>query len=146
MLYCDTSLLVKLYVLETDSLAVAAALRQLARSIVLTPLHRLELVNAIERRVHLATLTPKEALAATVHFSRDAALGYWFESPAIDWPAIFRRAGALAQKHTPALGARSLDLLHVATALELKLGDFATADTRQARIAEMAGLKRLKLP
>ena len=44
---------------------------------------------------------------------------------------------------TPTLGTRSLDVLHVACALELKLRHFLTFDTRQRQLAVAAGLKNV---
>jgi len=55
--------------------------------------------------------------------------------------AALRRAGELSRVHTPALGCRSLDVLHVASALELGLRTFVTFDQRQQKLARAAGLK-----
>jgi predicted nucleic acid-binding protein len=46
----------------------------------------------------------------------------------------------LAEHHTPVIGARSLDVLHVAAALVLGATEFCTLDTRQANLAKAAGL------
>jgi predicted nucleic acid-binding protein len=53
---------------------------------------------------------------------------------------MFERAQALAGKHTGRLGVRSLDILHVAVALELQAEAFLTFDRRQARLARAEGL------
>lgn len=42
--------------------------------------------------------------------------------------------------HTPALGCRTLDILHVAAAVLLKVGLFMTFDQPQAQLATLAGL------
>jgi len=55
------------------------------------------------------------------------------------------RAAELSQRHTPKLGTRSLDVLHVACALELKLRHFLTFDRRQQQLATAAGLKAVRL-
>jgi predicted nucleic acid-binding protein len=47
----------------------------------------------------------------------------------------------LAQQHGARLGIRTLDTLHVASALELKSDRFWTFDQRQAKLALAAGLK-----
>jgi predicted nucleic acid-binding protein len=44
-------------------------------------------------------------------------------------------------KHTRSIGCRSLDILHVASALELEIRHFATFDTRQQQLARAAGLR-----
>jgi predicted nucleic acid-binding protein len=61
------------------------------------------------------------------------------------WRATLKRAGNLSQKHTPVLGCRSLDVLHVASALELELKNFLTFDRRQQKLAKAAGLKPILL-
>jgi len=53
-------------------------------------------------------------------------------------------AGGLADEataHTERLGARAIDLLHVASALELESEVFLTTDDRQAQLAKAEGLK-----
>jgi hypothetical protein len=55
------------------------------------------------------------------------------------------RAAELSQKHTPKFGIRSLDVLHVACALELKLRHFFNFDGRQQKLAAAAGLKLIRL-
>ncbi len=56
-------------------------------------------------------------------------------------PAIFETAIDLARRHAARIGARTLDTLHVASALELKAKHFWTFDQRQAKLAKAAGLK-----
>jgi predicted nucleic acid-binding protein len=54
-------------------------------------------------------------------------------------------AAELSQRHTPKLGTRSLDVLHVACALELKLRHFLTFDTLQQQLAKAEGLRPVHL-
>lgn len=56
---------------------------------------------------------------------------------------VFRRAEVLSQAHTSATKCRSLDLLHVAAALEIGCREFASFDVRQRAIARKTGLKVL---
>ncbi len=55
------------------------------------------------------------------------------------------RAAELSERYTPKLGTRSLDVLHVACALELGLGRFLTFDVRQQQLAMAAGLKTVRI-
>lgn len=57
------------------------------------------------------------------------------------WRAAMDRAAKLSRTQVPKLGARALDVLHVASALELQVRWFVTYDVRQARLAEICGLK-----
>jgi predicted nucleic acid-binding protein len=55
--------------------------------------------------------------------------------------AAITRAANLSTAHTERLGARAIDLLHVAGALALESELFLTTDKRQARLANAEGLK-----
>jgi hypothetical protein len=57
------------------------------------------------------------------------------------WRATLTRAAEISRAHTAALGCRTLDVLHVATALELGLRVFVTFDRRQRQLAKATGLK-----
>jgi len=54
------------------------------------------------------------------------------------WRAALRTAAELSRQYTKKLGCRSLDVLHVASALELK--SFVTFDPRQQQLTKNAGL------
>lgn len=58
-----------------------------------------------------------------------------------DWPDVHRLAESLSKRHTATGGHRSLDVLHVATALHLGARDFLTFDTNQRQLALAAKLK-----
>lgn len=47
----------------------------------------------------------------------------------------------LSRKHTGPIGSKSLDILHVASAMAMATDHFLTFDDRQARLAALAGLK-----
>lgn len=57
------------------------------------------------------------------------------------WRATLNRAAALSRAYSAKLGTRSLDVLHVASALELDLRSFLTFDSRQQELASAVGLK-----
>jgi hypothetical protein len=59
----------------------------------------------------------------------------------LDMEAAITRAANLATAHTQRLGARAIDLLHVAAALTLESELFLTTDARQAHLAKAEGLK-----
>ena len=58
-----------------------------------------------------------------------------------DWPDVHRLAETLSKRHTIAGGHRSLDVLHVATALHLDAREFLTFDTNQCKLATAEKLK-----
>jgi hypothetical protein len=70
---------------------------------------------------------------------RDCAAGLWLE---VELPELaFDVCMDLARKHGARLGVRTLDSLHVASALPLKAERFRRFDERQAKLAQEEGLK-----
>ena len=98
---------------------------------IFTPLHRLEIVSAIRR---------KQALKALQTLRADLRSGFYLQPP-LDWSKVFQRSHRLSRKHAKKLLVRSLDLLHVALALELGTSEFLTFDDRQRQAASAKGLK-----
>ncbi|MCW5556108.1 MAG: type II toxin-antitoxin system VapC family toxin [Verrucomicrobiae bacterium] len=138
--YADTSVLFSLFVTDAHS-PKADAWRQ-ANPVALdfTGFHRIELRNALGLAVFQQRLTPVESLAAWQEVEQDLAAGLLVPTPNL-WSKLFREAEALAEHHTPKIGCRSLDVLHVAAALVLGATDFCTFDTRQAKLAQLAGMQ-----
>lgn len=106
----------------------------------MTPHGRAEIVNAIglaafRREIDVGAL--HDALAS---FEEDFVGGRYANADLL-WRSALRRAAELSREHTPELGCRSSDTLHVATALELGLPNFLTFDARQRRLARAVGLK-----
>jgi predicted nucleic acid-binding protein len=140
MIYLDSSLVVKLYVLEANSQAVIEFVGTRREPMVATRHLRLEVQTAIRQRVFDQNLAAAKARQAIFDFNRDAALRYVFEDPALDMHEVYGRALHLSRDWADTLGVRTLDILHVASALELRLGEFVTGDKRQAELAEKCGL------
>jgi predicted nucleic acid-binding protein len=136
--YFDTSALVKLYVSETHSGRAREAAAQ-AGQLVCTPLQSLELHSAIRQLVGRGTLSAAGLVLFEQHFAADVKTGRVIEK-SIDLPGVFRRAEQLTRTHTERLLCRTLDVLHVATALELGYQNFVSADDRQLALARAAGL------
>jgi hypothetical protein len=59
----------------------------------------------------------------------------------MDMDVTLAQAAKLSAAHTERLGARAIDLLHVANALTLESELFLTRDIRQAQLARVEGLK-----
>ncbi len=58
----------------------------------------------------------------------------------LDFSRVFERASELSARHASKLLCRSLDVLHVASALELRIERFVSADDRQIALARKCGL------
>jgi hypothetical protein len=72
----------------------------------------------------------------TQYRQRDA-----FLEVALDMDAAMDRARELSTAHTDRLGARAIDVLHVACALMLESEVFLTFDDRQLELAKAGGLQ-----
>ena len=80
---------------------------------------------------------------------RDAALGRLQQlisrrnllDVSVDIAASITLADRLSMAHTELLGARAIDLLHVAAALTLEGELFLTTDARQGKLTKAAGLR-----
>jgi predicted nucleic acid-binding protein len=137
-IYADTSFVVSLYLPDRHS-SEAERRMALRLCLLLTPLHRAEWIHAIERHVFQKQLARREAKQIYLEFERDWAIGVWAEVGLPD--SAIDVCGELARRYAARFANRTLDTLHVASALELKAERFWTFDERQAKLACAAGLK-----
>jgi predicted nucleic acid-binding protein len=140
--YADPSALLKLYIHEPASAAMSAWRSRTKGALPVTPHGRLEIVNGICLAGFRKIISAEALSDAIVSFDEDLAEGRFVDADIL-WRATLRRARELSRAHTPALGCRTLDVLHVATAMELGLRYFVTFDSRQRQLAKAAGLKPL---
>ncbi len=105
----------------------------------LTSRQRCELNNAVRLSVWRGNCSEPVAKAALEKVEADLKAGNLKEMP-LAWPVVLAIADALGERHTSALGVRTLDLLHVAAAVSLKAKAFLTFDGRQFALARAAGL------
>ena len=138
--YTDTSVLFSLYVTDANSPGADAWRQANPDPLGFTGIHRLELRNALSLAVFQQRLTPAEAQAAWQEVQHDLESGSLVPQPDL-WGKLLREAESLAERHTPRIGSRSLDVLHVAAALVLGANVFCTFDSRQAKLAHLAGLR-----
>ena len=140
-IYPDTSFLVALYVPDANSAeAVRRMQEQTGATFLLSDLAELELTNALQQRLFRKELKTAEIQAAQRAFREDLEQGVWQRQSA-EAGVVYERALRLAAKWTATLGTRTLDILHVAIALELGAVFFYTFDKRQARLARAERLK-----
>jgi predicted nucleic acid-binding protein len=104
----------------------------------LTPIGELELMNALAMRAFRKEATATEIKRAQSQLREHIHSGV-FALEAVP-PTICERAKQISQKRTSSLGLRTLDILHVASALLLHAEEFWTFDKRQANAARAEGL------
>ena len=138
--YVDPSALSRLYLHQAGSQEMAAWRAKAKGTLAVTHHGRTEVINAICRAAFLRQLDEKGFNEALADFSADFQAGHLRQADIL-WRAALNRAAELSKKHTPKLGTRSLDVLHVACALELKSRYFLTFDLRQQQLAAAVGVK-----
>lgn len=138
--YFDSGVIAKWYVPEHGSAAVHALRKKFRPPAVLTHLHRIELVAAFHLKVFRKEMPLAIATQAVADLQTDVDAGIW-STPSYDLAAVHARAEHLASRYAAKLGTRTLDILHVAAALELGEKRFVTSDVRQARLAAAVGLR-----
>ncbi|MBX9743266.1 MAG: type II toxin-antitoxin system VapC family toxin [Chthoniobacterales bacterium] len=62
-----------------------------------------------------------------------------FVIPIVNWVDVHSLAERLSAKHTFTQGHRTMDMLHIATALHLKIKTFISFDQKQAALAKKEG-------
>ncbi len=107
----------------------------------LTPLGEAEFVNALELQVFRKEWTRSQAQTIHNHFLQHQSAAILRSEP---FPLeAWERALMLSRRRCAALGTRTLDLLHVASALILKPDVFLTFDKRQGQLAKAERLRVL---
>ena len=143
--YVDPSALLKLYIPQPESAAMNGWRARIRGALAITHHGRAEIVNGICLAAFRGDLTAEDMNDALASFKEDFGEGRYFPADLL-WRAALQRSAELSRQHTPSLGCRSLDVLHVASALELGLRHFLTFDLRQRRLARAAGLKPISAP
>ena len=138
--YFDTSALRPLFIHEERSQRVSRYLRRHRAAIRITRFGYAELINSIACAVFREDISPAQFSAAVADMDVDLKAQ---RVTIVDllWRGAMDRATQVSRKHTPELGSRMLDVLHVASALELGVKTIITYDQRQIELARSAGLR-----
>jgi PIN domain len=140
LVFADTGFIGSLYLQESTSAAARAAIQSEPAVLPYTPLVALELRNAFNRAVQRGRITTAQRDAIWQDVETDIAGGFLMPTPVASGQ-LHDKARQLSDRHTPALGTRTLDLLHVAAALLLESKIFFSFDDRQRKAAAGEGLK-----
>jgi predicted nucleic acid-binding protein len=136
--YADTSFLLSLYGRDGNSPAATSLVKDDQPALLLTPFGEAEFTNAAELRVFFKQWTAREARAVRDRFLQHLRAGVLQAADPL--PNLFELVLTLARRHTSKLGTRTLDVVHVASALILGPEVFYTFDRRQAKLARAEGL------
>jgi len=136
-IYADTSFFVSVYLPDRHS-AETQQRMALKPRVWLTPLHLAEWTHAVSQHIFRKEISMQESRQIQDELEIDRGNGLWVEAALPE--AAWKTCVGLARKHGPRLGIRTLDSLHVASALEFGAKAFWTFDERQAKLAMAVGL------
>lgn len=137
--FVDASFLFSLYAPDVNSPLAASKMQRAEFPLLLTDLGVIEVANAVALRLFRKEFHPTEAKNVLDLFGGDMEAGV-VQVVAVSASA-YQLARQLAERHSPLLGTRTLDVLHVAAALALKGDTFYTFDRKQAQLASAVGLR-----
>ena len=143
--FADTSFLFAFYLPRAASEQAVAKVESLQDSPLISSLVRYEFQQAVWFKVWLQTqgqplgLSETAAQSALAAFDLDVEEGLWVVSPS-EWESVVTRAERLALDRTPRHGARAMDILHLAFALQLGATELLSFDENQRSTALAEGL------
>ncbi len=140
--YVDPSALRALYLHDERSARFCKWRQRLRGQLPLTRFGRAEVANSLWLAVNRGLIDANLAQAAMADLDADVAQGRLALVDAL-WRRTLDTATELSQAHTAKLGTRTLDVLHVATAVVLAVTHFVSYDVRQLALAEAVGFKVL---
>ena len=143
-LYFDTSAIVKLYHTEPESEKLSEWIGENRIVIPVSLFHSLEIHNAFALKVFRGEITDEQYEKLRECLAVDRISGVIKELCA-DWNQVFQKAAEIARIHTPDHGNRSLDILHIALAMETGYKKIITFDIRQSELAIANGLEVITL-
>jgi len=144
MVYLDSSAIIKLYIPEDESRLVADYVRGLKEPLPFSHLHEIEVKNACRLKLFRKKAVSRKILRSIRVMDNDLSQQV-LKRPELSWTDVFRKAEELSRRFTSRSGSRSLDLIHVASALLIPCRQFLTFDLRQAAVTKKAGLRLVRL-
>ncbi|MGD1087042.1 MAG: PIN domain-containing protein [Verrucomicrobiota bacterium] len=109
-----------------------------------TPWQRVEVFNGFCQAERAGLLAKGESRRMIRLLEQEVRIGYW-PHVEFDWTDAVRMAGELRAEHSLRLVVRSMDLFHVAIALEVGAEALLSFDAEQIALAGAAGLPVLNL-
>jgi predicted nucleic acid-binding protein len=138
--YPDSSFLFSLVARDGNTLEASRYMVRTSVPLFFTPLHRVEVRNALRNAVVRKEITEQECRHA-FRLIENRLHEQLFIHAAVEWTNVFRRADELSEENASHAGQRTIDLFHVAIALDFRAKIFLSFDQRQTRLAKAAGLR-----
>ena len=146
MIFADTSLLCALYREQDNSPDADRLMKQKAGPVHVSSLVLFEFRQSTRFQAFRFSkdrtqgFSKQEAQRTLGILQANIAAGGLVISP-VEWQDVHSIAEKLSAQSTMTGGHRTLDVLHIATALHLKAKEFLTFDGNQAELAKAVGLK-----
>lgn len=140
MIFCDTSAIAKLYLVERESPTMRAKLER-EDQVCVSELARTELMSVFHRQLREKKWTRDQFMTAVRQFTNDDLGGFWTWLP-LD-TAIIEVAAKTYTTLPDSVFLRSADCLHLITAMHHFFSEIYTYDTHQTAAARALGLKPL---
>ena len=144
MTYWDTSALLKLYVLEKDSAYFRHLVSESSQALLTADIAKEEVLCTLYRKEFEGDLQVGAATTLFATFEADIQQGrIVIVSKGADVLAEAKKVLKAAYAESPPLFIRSLDAIHVASALSVKAATLVATDKRLRETAELMGLNVL---
>jgi len=143
-IYFDTSAIIKLYYPEAASDELSRWTIENRIIIPVSGFHNLEIHNAFALKAFRSEISDEQFAGLMQCLTADRISGVIKDLNA-DWKQVFQKAADIAKTHTPSLGNRSLDILHIALAMETGYRKIITFDNRQFELAAANGLETITI-
>ena len=145
MTYPDTSFLCAIYIPQSNSDRAIGQIESLSDPLESSSLLFFEFRQSLQFQVFRHSKDRNQGYPLSVAQSALKALQSdikdgVYRHAAVEWAEVHKIAERLAFQHTMKGGHRSLDILHIATALHLGAAQFLTFDGNQKKLAELEGL------
>ena len=109
-----------------------------------TPWQRVEVFNGFCQAERAGLVGKGESRQLIRLLEQEVRLGYWPHAE-FDWVDAIRTAGEIRAEHSLKMVVRSMDLFHVAIAIEVAAEALLSFDEDQIALAEVAGVPVLNL-
>jgi predicted nucleic acid-binding protein len=138
VIYLDTSAFLKLYIREAGSTLVQETIESQDEPLPVAEMLQWEFFNALRLKVFRGEMDDATVDHLLALFDDRLRRGQYAVAT-LDRPRLTADVRKIS-RHTATIGSPSLDVVHVAAALQLEVDRFVTFDDRQRTLASTVGL------
>lgn len=143
-LYYDSSVIVKLFVREDLSDVVTQFVARQGQAVLVNSLHEIEIRNALRLKRFRNEIDDGQPIASLGMIATDIADRKLIRYE-VNWRLVHGEAERLSASLAARVGLRTIDLLHLAAALNQTASGLVSLDRRQCAAAIQSGLEVIKL-